>query len=342
MKQNYYWLLKQFAPVAITLAVMLAVFLASCSPLNPRRSYSGKVKTVTISEGFNETRTLIYVAEERGLFAANGINVIYKEYISGAAAASALVKGEVDLAAGAEFVIAGNVLRKENIRSIASIDKFQNTYIIGRTDKGIKGIADLKGKRIGVPRQTSPEFFLGRFLDLNGMSIRDVTPVDATPAQAVDALVNGSIDAVAIFEPQANMIIRKLGDSVIVWPAQGGQLTYFNLFGTAPWVESNPQVITRLLRSLVQAENYMANHTDEVKAVVQKRLKYDDAYINAIWSEHQFTVSLDQSLILAMEDQARWMINNNLTTEKQVPDFPKYIYTDGLKTVKPGAVNIIK
>ena len=55
---------------------------------------------------------------------------------------------------------------------------------------------------------------------------------------------------------------------------------------------------------------------------------------------HSF--SLDQSLITAMEDEARWMIKNNLTTEKQVPDFLNYIYVDGLKAVKPGAVNIIR
>jgi hypothetical protein len=43
-----------------------------------------------------------------------------------------------------------------------------------------------------------------------------------------------------------------------------------------------------------------------------------------------------------MEDEARWMIRNNLTTEKQVPDFLDYIREDGLKAVKPEAVNIIR
>jgi hypothetical protein len=42
-----------------------------------------------------------------------------------------------------------------------------------------------------------------------------------------------------------------------------------------------------------------------------------------------------------MEDEARWMINNKLTAEKQVPDFAAYLYLDGLRAVKPGAVNII-
>ena len=56
----------------------------------------------------------------------------------------------------------------------------------------------------------------------------------------------------------------------------------------------------------------------------------------------QSSVSLDQSLIAAMEDEARWMIKNNLTREKQIPDFMNYIYVDGLKAVKPEAVKIIR
>ena len=57
--------------------------------------------------------------------------------------------------------------------------------------------------------------------------------------------------------------------------------------------------------------------------------------------ENRFSLSIDQSLILAMEDEARWMISNKLTGEKQVPNFLDYIWDDGLKAIKPEAVNII-
>jgi hypothetical protein len=43
----------------------------------------------------------------------------------------------------------------------------------------------------------------------------------------------------------------------------------------------------------------------------------------------------------AMEDEARWMISNNLTPEKSLLDLMNYIYVDGLGAVKPEAVNII-
>jgi len=319
---------------------MLAMIVGSwsCS----KGDYAGKVETVTIGENPNETKALIYIAEERGLLAANGINVRFKNYDTGVAAANAVVKGEVDLATCSEFVTVVSVLKKENIRVIACFSKFQNTYIIGRPNKGVSSIADLKEKRIGVARQTSPEFFLGRFLDLHGMSIKQVTLVNVSPAQSVDALVSGSVDAVAVIQPHANTIKKKLGDSVVMWPAQSGQLIYFNIISTETWVASHPEVIIRLLRSLIQAESYAASHPNEAKAIVQKRLQYDDAYINAVWPEYQFAVSLDQGLIVALEDEARWMIKNNLTSEKKVPDFLDHLYLDGLSAIKPEAVNIIR
>ena len=58
--------------------------------------------------------------------------------------------------------------------------------------------------------------------------------------------------------------------------------------------------------------------------------------------QNQFALSLDQSLVAAMEDEARWMITKNLTSEKSVPDFLKYIYMDGLKAVEPEAVRIME
>jgi len=47
-------------------------------------------------------------------------------------------------------------------------------------------------------------------------------------------------------------------------------------------------------------------HPNETKAIIQRRLQYDDAYMATVWPENQFSLSLDQSLILAMEDEARW------------------------------------
>ena len=64
----------------------------------------------------------------------------------------------------------------------------------------------MKGKRVGLPLGTVVEFYLGRSLLLNGLSMKDITPVNLLPSQMADAMVNGDIDAAVVWEPYVTQI----------------------------------------------------------------------------------------------------------------------------------------
>jgi NitT/TauT family transport system substrate-binding protein len=300
------------------------------------------VETVAIGATPIELNALIYVADERNFFTNNGVRVVFKDYDTGVAAANGLLKGEVDIALATEFVIVGKSLQKEDVLGLATIDKSVVYYIIARADRGIKTTADLKGKRIGVPRQTIMEFYLGRMLELNGMRIQQVTMVDTKVSDMAGTIAGKDVDAVVIWEPHVTQIKQQMGNTVIIWPVQSGQVSYWSVVSTPRWINQHPDLVRQFLKSLAQAEEYIIQHPAEAKAALQKRLKLSDTYMATVWSQNQFSLSLDQSLITAMEDEARWMIRNNLTREKQIPDFMNYIYVDGLKAVKPEAVRIIR
>ncbi len=68
----------------------------------------------------------------------------------------------------------------------------------------------------------------------------------------------------------------------------------------------------------------------------------DMSHIEEVWRENHFSLTLDYSLIIAMNDEARWMIDNHLANGKTVPDFRDYICPEGLKAVKPQAVFIFR
>jgi NitT/TauT family transport system substrate-binding protein len=212
---------------------------------------------------------------------------------------------------------------------------------VGRKDRGIKNISDLKGKRIGLTLKTINEFYLGRFLSLNGLSLRKITLVDLAPGQYVKAIGGGEVDAVIAWQPYIQRIEKEVKE-VVVWPAQSSQSVYGLLVCSTQWLTDNTGIVKNFLKSLKKAEDYLVRYPDDAKAIVQKRLNYDDSYIASVWPQHQFSLSLDQALIVAMKDEAQWMIDHNLTSEKQIPDFVNYVYVDGLKTVKPEAVNIIR
>jgi NitT/TauT family transport system substrate-binding protein len=312
----------------------------SCS----RQDYQGKAESITVGYPPFESATLFYIAEDQHFFSRNGVNVTSRKYDTGVATLAGVLKGEADIAVGiAEFPLVGRVLQKEKIRIIGNIDKAEFIYLVGRKDRGIEKVSDLKGKKVGTTFGTVAHFHLGRFLNLHGMNIKDITLADLkTPEEWVNAVVNGDIDAVATAQPYANSAKDGLGANAIVWPAQSSQPLHGLIISSDEWAAKHAELVRRVLKSLAEAEEYLVRHPAESRAIVQKRLNLDVAYIETVWSQNQFSLSLDQALVVTMEDEARWMISNNLTTEKQVPDFLNYIYEDGLKVIKPEAVNILR
>ena len=300
---------------------------------------SGTTESITIEELPYESYSLIYIAEDQGLFTRNGLNVTMRNYgvpnfLNG------LLSDEVDIGLSSEYVFVRKVFNQANISVIGNIDRYQNVYLIGRKDRGIEKVSDLSGKKIGLTRNTISEFYLGRFLDLHGMSIRDVTLSNMPPSQYMQAITNGSIEAL-LTGNFIDQIQERLGNNAVLWPTQNGQNSYYVMSCRSDWAAGHPVQINRFLKSLAQAEDYMINHPNEAKAVVQKRLNYTDAYMAKIWPKNEFSLSLDQSLVVAMEDEGRWMIANNLTTAKTIPDIRDHIYTKGLEEVLPESVNVI-
>ena len=288
-----------------------------------------------------EQNALIYIALDRGFFLKNGLNVTLRDdYQTGVGPVSDMADGKQDLSVSAEYPVIGQIFSGRNVSIIASIDKYQNEQLIARKDSQIRRITDLRGKTIGLPRGTILEFFLGRLLELNGLGIGDVTLVDVNTSHAVDAIDRREVDAIMYFQPHTTRILDRLGDNAVVWPGQSNQSLYGVVAARNDWIESHPRQINKFLQSLEEAREYSLTHPDDTKSIVKRHLNLTDEYLTGIWTDHTFTLSLDQSLLVAMSDEGRWMVINNLTAEKAVPDFRSSISTAGLEKIKPVAVNI--
>jgi len=325
--------------------VLAALFAAACPIGCATRKALDRQELESLSVGMEATpvNSLVYIAENRGYFAANALKVtINDDYPSGAAAAERMVSGEVDVATAAELAVVRQAFAHEPVRAFASIDKFMHQYLVGRQDRGIRRVQDLRGRMIGVPLGTGAQFNFDRFLRLNGIDREKVDVVDVQAPQAVGALTSGSVDAVVAWQPNVATLKRKLAGNVTTWSVQNEQPAYCVAVTTEDWSRKHPETIKRFLRSLAQAQDFVVEDPAKAKAIVQERLNYEDAYIDEIWPEHELSLSLDESLVLAMKDQARWLMSNGLTDVKNAPALEEYIYADGLEGVKPEAVRIIR
>lgn len=332
--------MKRLFFVFAIIAVILISLLNCCACSN------ATVKTESVTLGLGSSApgfTPIYVAQNEGYFTKNGLNVTIKSYASGQAAVQGLLNNQVDIAGTTEYPIVACAFNGNPVSIITTMDKDQAFYLTGRKDLGIENISDLEGKTIGLPQGTIAEFYLGRLLELNGLTMNDVTIVNTSMTSAAGAIESGKVDAVVVSQPYSYDILQQLGTNGLQWPAQNGQSAFDNLAANNDWIIANPKLVIEFLRALNQAEEFIVKNPAKAEATQQNLLNNtDDAFLDQSWPQQQFSLSLDESMIAAMEDEARWMVANNLTTQTQVPNFLSYIYINSLKSVDPEAINIIR
>jgi sulfonate transport system substrate-binding protein len=247
----------------------------------------------------------------------------------------------VNIAASSEFTVVKKVLDNSNISIIGTIDRFQQINIIARKDKGIQNMTDLANKNIGLTSGTSAEFFFGRSLELNNMNLSQVKIINIQPNQIVEALSNGTVDAAVTWQPYLYQIRNQTAIDVVEWSAQSGQQVYNVLSATHSWINTHNKTVIAFLEAITQAENYLQSNLVDGKNIIINQLNYTKEYVESVWPDHKFALSLDQSLVLIMEDEARWLVANNLTNATSVPNFQNYIYPNGLAQVKSSSLSIV-
>src|SRR5678816_3466447 len=106
-----------------------------------------------------------------------------------------------------QFLVAG----APNVRILFTVA--EGLYrIVGKRSAGIKTLADLKGKRITLPRDTSAHYSLVRMLASARLSESDVTIVDVPRGQLAAAVIDGRADAISMWGPDAQNALDGLGD----------------------------------------------------------------------------------------------------------------------------------
>ena len=288
-----------------------------------------------------DTGALAWLAHEHGLFAAHGLDVEMVPFEAGKLAVDALLAGDVDVATAAEFVVVSNSFEHPELRILATVAIANNNELVARRDR-VREPQDLVGRRIGVTRKSAGEFLLGVFLTLNGLNVSDVELVDLPPSAIVTDLLAGTIDAGFTWDPNVYRMRQELADNAVGWPGQRWQQYYFVLVTTDRWLAEHPAAARALLEAVLASEQRAGEDPEDSKARLARRFGYDAAYVDYSWPRHDFLVELPQALLLAMEEQARWRIENGLSPAGSIPNYLSTLATAPLAELRPQTVTVIR
>ncbi len=330
------WIWILVAGIAVVFVVAGFYWLRREEP----EKYTGPVEKITLAGYAGEAGALVYIANEQGFFKEHGLDVTIEDYQSGKAAADALMAGEADISTSADLVFVSNAFEHTDLRVLGTVATFETKALVARKDKGITAIQELSGKKIGVTKKSGAEFLLGVFLTFNGISRDDVELVDLRPPEMTEAISNGDVDAVFVWDPYAFNIKKELGDNAISW--SGGEDFYFVLLTKEDWLDKNPAAAERFMRSILDAEMYVQDNFNETKNFLKDRFDFESEYMDYSWPKQEYAVTLPQAMLILFEDQARWRIEQGLTDKTDVPNYLGFIYLDALEEIKPEAVTIIR
>ncbi len=297
---------------------------------------------IRIDPGKGVTPTLLLVARDQGYFAQHGLNVTFVESPSATVALQNLLDRKNDFGYVNDYSLSEPQLYNKNLKVIGTLSQSDTSSVVGRRDRGISQVSDLEGKKIGVTKGSIVEYLMDRFFTLKGVSMHNVTVAYYPPAELVNALVNGDVDAAFSFEPYVYQMQQQMGENAVVWPVNLGQHAHYSLVTNGDTLQEHPQIAEGLLASALLAESYARSHPEEARNIAQKQTNYNDQYMDQDWQKHEISVGLSQSLVRSMEDETRWRVRNNLTNASDVPDFSKYIAPETLYRLNPASVTIIR
>lgn len=303
----------------------------------------GPPEKVTIACSTSPDSAIAQVAQAQGYYLQEGLDATLQKHPYGKVALDAMLEGKADFATVAETPVMFAIMNGKKISVIASIQtSIKNNAIIARKDKDILTPRDLKGRTIAVTSGTLLDFFMDAFLVAQGISRKDMTVVNIMPEEMAEALERGDVDAISAWSYVVIQTQKRLGDKVITFYDEDIYTQTFNIVTTQDYIRMNPENVKKVLRALVKAEKFVVQKPAEAQAIVADFSNIDKAIIGEMWAVENYGVTLDQSLLLAMEDESQWAIKGGLTDKTKIPNYLNFIYSDGLESVKPDAVRILR
>lgn len=211
------------------------------------------------------------IAEEEGLFTANGLNVELKWFDSYIASMEALAAGQLDgnsQTLNDTISFAAEAVNGE-VAVLVNDNSAGNDKII--VSEEINTIADLKGKKVAVEEGVVDDFLLALALEREGMSRDDVEIVGMDTGDAAAAFASGNVDAVGAFPPFWAIALEREGSKELISSAEFPGAIPDLLVVTQTLIDQKPEVVQGLVKTWFDILAFMEANPEQADAIMATR-----------------------------------------------------------------------
>src|SRR6478752_544450 len=194
--------------------------------------------------------------------------------------------------------------------------------VISKAGSDVKSIKDLKGHKVGIWPGSTQEVFIFERLKMEGMTVKDITPVRVPFGEMPTMLTRGDIDAYVGAEPGPALSITSGNGQLVEYPygtAMGGLNM---IFGThEETVAKNPDLVKAMLKTQRQAAEFMSANPAAVVDMTVQKLGANKAAVEQVLGAKnvEYVWKLDDKV----QGQARTYAQHMLEL-KQIRALPKF------------------
>ena len=203
----------------------------------------------------------LYVAQDDGLFAQQGLQVKIRKIASSAAVISGLEKGQVDITAGSYVAYIAAEAAGARFRILAEASALQpdTRVLVIPGDSPIRSITGLVGKKIGLNGTNSiGTLLVSALLAEHGISpgkVTFVTDPEGFPAMPAE-LRDGAWAAAFLAEPYVTLAGEQYGERELADLDQGATVDFpiDGYIATQGWAEKYPKTAAAFVRAIEEGQ----------------------------------------------------------------------------------------
>lgn len=266
---------------SILLPATLALLLASTG------AQATDKLTLLLDWFINPDHAPLFVAKERGYFAAHGLDVEIIAPADPNDPPKLVAAGKADIAISYQPQLHVQVAAGLPLTRFGTLIATPLNTLLVLKDGPVKSIADLKGRKVGYSIGGFEDALLRAMLARHGLSLNDITLVNVNFSLS-PALLSGQVDAVIgayrNFELNQMDIEGHKGHAFYV--EEEGVPSYDELILVANPERMDRAVLRRFLDALEDGVRYLVNHPDESWALfIRGRSELNDELNRRAWRD---------------------------------------------------------
>lgn len=268
-----------------------------------------------------------------GYYKAAGLDVTIIQGNGSGNTAQLVASGRSQLAYADAVAVAQLIAKGAPMKIVSTIYQSNPNAVNALKKTGIKSIADLKGKKIGVPSGGSQGPMLPLLLQANGLKEADMTLMNMPVAAMVPSLLQGQVDAILGSTDAYQIQLEMQGAELDNYPFadHGVPTVATSIFASNDFAKQNPDVLKKFIAASLKGWSFaLAN---PAKSIEHVKTIFPDVNVKLATAELAAITPLFCSggaKFVGKAEDAHWTRTQKLLSEvKLLPEGqdPKNYYT---------------